>query len=393
MREFGRRDDRGVGDLDAVMRFVLLLQTAQNRDGVLDRRFVDHDLLETTLQRRVLFDVLAVFVKRGRTDHMEFAARERRLQHVARVHAAFGLPGAHHRVEFVDEEDDAALFLRDFFKKLLQTFLEFAAVLGARDEARHVEAQHALPLQGVGDFAVDDSLRKPFDDGGLADAGFADQHGIVLAAALQNLHRAADFVVAPDHGVELAAAREVGEVDRVLLERFALAFGVGVVRAVAAAHGGDRHFHGASRKPAFAREATRLALVFAERKQEHFGGDVAVVALHRLLFREVENVPEFTRNLNVAVRARDARHRAKTLFNAPFELSDVHAGALEKTAACVLGILQQSGQEVNGFEHLMVVRQGDGLRVAERLLKFRGQFVLTHEFLSSFRRTVDDVMF
>ena len=103
------------------MRFVLLLQAAQNRDGVLDRRFVDHDLLETTLKGRVLFDVLAVFVKGRRADHVEFAARKRGLQHVPGVHAAFGLARAHHRVEFVDEEDDAASSFvtssRSFFKR------------------------------------------------------------------------------------------------------------------------------------------------------------------------------------------------------------------------------------------------------------------------------------
>ena len=39
--------------------------------------------------------------------------------------------------------------------------------------------------QQFGDVAVDDQLGQPFDDGGLADAGFAEQHRVVLGAAAE----------------------------------------------------------------------------------------------------------------------------------------------------------------------------------------------------------------
>ena len=60
-------DQGGVLNLDTVVDLVALLQTAQDRDGVLDSRFIDHDRLETTLQRGVLLDILAVLVQRGCT--------------------------------------------------------------------------------------------------------------------------------------------------------------------------------------------------------------------------------------------------------------------------------------------------------------------------------------
>ena len=65
--------------------------------------------LEAPLERGVLLDVLAVLVERGRADAAQLAARERGLQHVGRVHRAFGRAGADERVQLVDEEDDAAL--------------------------------------------------------------------------------------------------------------------------------------------------------------------------------------------------------------------------------------------------------------------------------------------
>ena len=84
-------------------------------------------------------------------DAMQLAPRERGLQHVAGVDRAFGLAGADHRVKLVDEHDRAALVGRDVLQHRFQALLELAAVLGAREQRRHVERQHALVLQRLGD--------------------------------------------------------------------------------------------------------------------------------------------------------------------------------------------------------------------------------------------------
>ncbi len=236
MRERGRGDDGRVGDLDAVVHFVALLQAAQDRDGVFHRRLVDQHLLEAALERGVLLDVLAVFVERGRADAMQLTARQRGLEHVAGVHGAFGLAGADHGVQLVDEQDDLAFLLGEIVEHALQALFEFAAELGARDQRAHVEREDAFALEAFGHFAVDDALREAFDNGGLADAGLADEHGVVLGAAREHLHRAADLVVAADDRIELAARRARREVDGVLLERTALLFGLRIVHGFTAAH-------------------------------------------------------------------------------------------------------------------------------------------------------------
>jgi hypothetical protein len=46
------------------------------------------------------------------------------------------------------------------------------------------------------------------------DARFADQYGIVLGSGGRDLDGAANFLVAADHGIELALARRGGEVLR-----------------------------------------------------------------------------------------------------------------------------------------------------------------------------------
>jgi hypothetical protein len=150
--------------------------------------------------------------------------------------APFGLAGADHGVQLVDEDDRAAFVGGDVLQHGLEALLELAAVLGTREQRRHVERQHALVLERLGHLAVDDALREPFDDGGLADAGLADEHGIVLAAALEDLDGAADLVVAADDRIELAVAGARREVDRVLGERLALAFRFLRVDLAAATH-------------------------------------------------------------------------------------------------------------------------------------------------------------
>ena len=118
----------------------------------------------------------------------------------------------------------------------LEALLELAAELRAGDQRAHVERQDALVLQALGHFAVDDALREALDDRGLADAGLADQHRVVLGAPLQHLDRAADLIVAADDRIELAGGGARGQVDGVFLQRLAALLGVRIGHLLAAAH-------------------------------------------------------------------------------------------------------------------------------------------------------------
>ncbi len=90
------------------MRFVARLEAAEDRDRVFDVRLADIDRLEPPLERRVLFDVLAIFVERRRADAAQLAAGQCRLEQVGRVGRAFGRAGADDRVQLVDEQDHVA---------------------------------------------------------------------------------------------------------------------------------------------------------------------------------------------------------------------------------------------------------------------------------------------
>ena len=179
-------DDRRVGDLHAVEDLVALLQTAQDGDRVLHGRLVDHDGLEAALERRILFNVFAVFVERGRADAVQLAARQHRLEQVARVHAALGLARADDRVQLVDEEQDASLRGLDLVQNRLQALLKFAAVFCAGDQRAHIQREDRLVLKRLRHVAAHDALRQPLGDGRLADARLADEHRVVLRLARED---------------------------------------------------------------------------------------------------------------------------------------------------------------------------------------------------------------
>jgi hypothetical protein len=153
--------------------------------------------------------MLAVLVERGRADAVQLAARQRRLQQVRGIHRAIRLAGADQRVHLVDEQDDppsaAGDSLSTAFSRSSNSPRYFAPAISAPMSS----ASSFLSFRRFGHVAIDDAQREAFGDRGLADAGLADQHRIVLGAARQHLDGAADFLVAADHRIELALARRL----------------------------------------------------------------------------------------------------------------------------------------------------------------------------------------
>ncbi len=116
--------------------------------------------------------------------------------------APFGAAGADQGVQLVDEQD-GVLGPAHLVHDGLDAFLELAAILGAGDHHGQVEDDDAAIAQQLGDVAVDDELGQALDDGGLADAGLAEQHRVVLGAAAEDLDDAFDLVCRPMTGSSL----------------------------------------------------------------------------------------------------------------------------------------------------------------------------------------------
>ena len=240
---------------------VALPQAAKYGDRVLDRGLPDVDRLESPLEGGILFDVLPVLVQGGRADRVQLAAGEHGLQHVRSVHCALGGAGADDRVQLVDEEDDLALALRDLLQHGLEALLEFAAIFRAREERAYVQREHALVLQTFGNVTADDALGQTFDDRGLADAGLADEHRVVLRAPREHLDHAADLFIAPDDRIDLALASKIGQIATVLVERLVFALRILVGNALIAANVLERVQHALVGRAKPLQRLTGVALV------------------------------------------------------------------------------------------------------------------------------------
>ena len=280
MREVGRGHQGRVLDLDPlVMGFVAGLQAAENGDRVFDARLADYDRLKAPLQGGVLFHVFAIFVQRRGADAAEFAAGQGGLEQVGGVGAPFRPARADDRVQLVDEEDDVRR-VGDLAEHGLEALLELAAELRPRHQRPHVQGDDALVFQAFGHVGVDDPQGQSLGDGRLAHARLADQHGVVLRPPGEHLDDAADFLVAADHGIELALPRPLDQVDAVSLQGLELRLRVliGHPRAAADRLKGLEHFlvaDGVELEDVFG-----LRVDLGHRQEEVFDGDELV--LHRV---------------------------------------------------------------------------------------------------------------
>src|SRR5437762_3347522 len=130
------------------------------------------------------------------------------------------------------------------------------------------EREQLLVLEAVRHVAVDAARRQVFDDRGLADAGLADQHRIVLEAPREHLDGAADFLVASDHRVELAVAGRIGEVARIFLERVIGVLGRRGIRGAAFAQGLDRRVEVLRRHAGAGEDLAGLGILFDRERQQ-----------------------------------------------------------------------------------------------------------------------------
>ena len=378
----GRRDQRRVGDLHLVVRLVPALEPAQDRDRVLDRGLAHQHLLEPALEGGVLLDPLAVLVQRGRADHAQLAAGQHRLEHVARVHRALGGAGADHGVQLVDERDDLAVALLDLVQDGLEPLLELAAVLGAGHHRAEVERDQPLAAQRLGHVAGHDPLGQALDDGGLADAGLADQHRVVLGPPGQHLDHAPDLGVPADDRVELAVPGQLGQVDAVLLQRLVGALGVLAGDPGAAADLAERLEQRVRRGAGRAQHGLRVAAVGGQADQQVLGGDVLIAELLGPAGRGADRRQQRAGHLRGAERgAAGPRQPVEALGRLLGDQGRVGADRAQQRSGGAVRLFHQGDEQVQGFDLRAAVRRGALHRGGQRLLALVGQFLVSHLYL------------
>ena len=114
-------------------------------------------------------------------------------------------------MQLINEEDDIAVLLH-LVDGLFNALLEFAPVLSPGDHAGQVQRQDLLVQQLLRHIRRGDALGQTLGNSRLAHAGLADQNGVILGAAGQNLDDPLNFLFPSDDRVQLALTGRLGQI-------------------------------------------------------------------------------------------------------------------------------------------------------------------------------------
>ena len=356
--QLNRRVNRFIGNLDTVVRFVAVAQALQDFNRVLRGRLVDRDRLEAAFERRILFDVLAILIQRGRTDDLDVAARERRLQDVRRIHRAFGRARADNHMQLINKQDHVFGVLQ-LVEHALNALFKLAAVLGARNHTGQIERNQTLALQVLGYVAGHNLLCQALGNRSLANARVTNERRIVLGAAGQDLDDAVDLFLTADDWVKLALAGSPGQILAEFLNDFGGAAALLCTARTAAALGhGDILFCAANR---LQQRGIQLLHIYAQRAQ-HAQGNILPLSnqaeqqvlgadvIHAELVRGHDR--EFHDFLGAWGQALRRRHIGRALaghfLNLSFHLFGRHAKFGEHLVRHAAVFLRQAGEQMLG---------------------------------------------
>ena len=195
---------------------VMLAQTIEDRERLFGGSRTDNDLLETAFQRPVFLDRGAVLVGGGSTDALHLAPCQSGFEDIGCVKRALRVACADNRMNLIDEKYHLRMTLQ-LLQYRFHTLLKLSAIGGTRHHGSHVECNDTLARQGSRLIAHDTQCQS-LHDSRLPHTGFADEDRVVLLATRQNLHYALNLHLTPDHRVEFARLRLLGEVVSVLVE-------------------------------------------------------------------------------------------------------------------------------------------------------------------------------
>ncbi len=249
-------------------------------------------------------------------------------------------------MQLVDEHDDVRV-VGQLLHDRLEALFELTAVFRAGDDQGDVEGEDSLVGQEVRHVAEHDLLRQAFHDGRLADARLADEDGIVLRPAAEDLLHTFELVLAADERVELVFHRRLGQIPaefgqqrrfldtrqrRLLIEE----------RHDVLAHGIEAH-------PLFEQDGRGHRALFAQDpEQKMFRADVVVQQAVSLFGGKLQHTFGFGAERELD-RGRDLFAENSPAFDFLPDVFEREMGAGKNPAGQPLALANQAKEEVLGL--------------------------------------------
>ena len=209
--------DGSLGVVDVVVLLVAVLKTVDDRNGVVVVWLANVDRLETPLKCSVLLDMFTILFCRSCTDDLDFSTRQRRLKDGCSIDGALCGACTNDSVNLINEEDVILGFLQ-LSNNLLHAVLKLTAILGTSYQTCQVKRPNLLSAQDIRNIARSNELSQALNNGGLTNAGIAQDKWVVLLAAGKNLHDTLNLAVTTDDRVKLFICGKLSKVAAKLLQ-------------------------------------------------------------------------------------------------------------------------------------------------------------------------------
>ena len=219
-----------------MMNFVALLESTQNRYGVLHTGFTHHHRLESALESGILLDVFPILIQGRRPDGAQLPSCKLRFQKIRGVHRSLSRPSSDDGVQLINEKNDLPLAGSDLLEEGFEAILELPTKFGASNHGTNIHSNEPFVFEGFGHIAAHDAASKSLDNRGLAHTGLTNKNGVVFGSTGEDLHRAADFLITTDHGVNFAILCKRGEIATIFLECLVFSFGIRIGDALISSH-------------------------------------------------------------------------------------------------------------------------------------------------------------
>ncbi len=119
--------------------FIFFFEAAQDENTFLNRWFINKYRLKPPRERRVFFNIFAIFIKRCRANTTKLTTCQRRFQQIGRIHRPIGFSRPNKLMHLVNEQDDFTIPPLYFFQNGFQTFFKFTAIFCPGDKRAHIK--------------------------------------------------------------------------------------------------------------------------------------------------------------------------------------------------------------------------------------------------------------
>ena len=263
----GRAHQRIIQYLYPVIYFVALLKATQYGNGILYRRLINHNRLETPLQGRILLYILSVFIQGGGAYTVQLASCQHGFEHIACIKSSVGLACAYYGMQLIYKEDYLTVTLLYLFKHGFKTLLKLAPVLGSRNQSTHVQAKDLLIFKSARNIAAHYTLRQTFYYGSFTYTGLADEHGVVLGLSGKYADHVSYLRIPAYHGIQFLLSCLFHQILTIFFQCIISSFGIITGHPLVASYGLQCHQETLPCKSVFGKQSFYLFIGMGYHRQ------------------------------------------------------------------------------------------------------------------------------